>query len=178
MVSPFPAAVVYHLVPTSNHNMPIYSEYRTKVVYHLVPTSNHNPHPAGSPGGQLFIILFLHQTTTAVPKLVFCARLFIILFLHQTTTPVNKIVGISVVYHLVPTSNHNRYRNYPKDYLLFIILFLHQTTTISLYFRLALSLFIILFLHQTTTETVCSFFLCALFIILFLHQTTTLCPWK
>ena len=22
--------------------MPIYSEYRTKVVYHLVPTSNHN----------------------------------------------------------------------------------------------------------------------------------------
>ena len=35
-----------------------------KVVYHLVPTSNHNYGQYVSCGWQLFIILFLHQTTT------------------------------------------------------------------------------------------------------------------
>ena len=35
---------------------------------------------------QLFIILFLHQTTTAMDAIRYAAQLFIILFLHQTTT--------------------------------------------------------------------------------------------
>ena len=56
----------------------------------------------------LFIILFLHQTTTFnVADLQKCL-LFIILFLHQTTT--KEIFGKLV-------------------HKLFIILFLHQTTT-------------------------------------------------
>ena len=36
------AGVVYHLVPTSNHNYLFLSIYFPFVVYHLVPTSNHN----------------------------------------------------------------------------------------------------------------------------------------
>ena len=87
------------------------------VVYHLVPTSNHNCRSCAACLNQLFIILFLHQTTTRVHDWNKEHRLFIILFLHQTTTRlsnrrllycclsscsyikpqlrVNKIVGIS-----------------------------------------------------------------------------------
>ena len=56
--------VVYHLVPTSNHNHPPKQEQDLKVVYHLVPTSNHNYWLSKSFFLLLFIILFLHQTTT------------------------------------------------------------------------------------------------------------------
>ena len=34
--------VVYHLIPTSNHNELTTDYYFQKVVYHLIPTSNHN----------------------------------------------------------------------------------------------------------------------------------------
>ena len=34
--------VVYHLVPTSNHNETVQLKEVNEVVYHLVPTSNHN----------------------------------------------------------------------------------------------------------------------------------------
>ena len=78
---------------------------------------------------ELFIILFLHQTTTGRLCAVHLQRLFIILFLHQTTTVATLALGVvgclsscsyikpqqlevlrrgvEVVYHLVPTSNHN-----------------------------------------------------------------------
>ena len=80
---------------------------------------------------KLFIILFLHQTTTQPDSLSHRTQLFIILFLHQTTTikpAVQVMYGClsscsyikpqlvvviyeaeMVVYHLVPTSNHNAY---------------------------------------------------------------------
>ena len=80
------------------------------VVYHLVPTSNHNMSITVLSLGRLFIILFLHQTTTVLKLWQTAARLFIILFLHQTTT-------MSIVHFYLS--------------LLFIILFLHQTTTIQ-----------------------------------------------
>ena len=57
-------SVVYHLVPTSNHNS-LFSYFFTPfVVYHLVPTSNHNCIYFVLFYFKLFIILFLHQTTT------------------------------------------------------------------------------------------------------------------
>ena len=56
------------------------------VVYHLVPTSNHNPRPPRVWMWLLFIILFLHQTTTNGAFITNSVKLFIILFLHQTTT--------------------------------------------------------------------------------------------
>ena len=102
-------SVVYHLVPTSNHNVIVF-------VYLIV---------------MLFIILFLHQTTTQAISSASQAQLFIILFLHQTTTL--------------------KIRHRPKRPL-FIILFLHQTTTYNKGHILPTVLFIILFLHQTTTN--------------------------
>ena len=104
---------------------------RPDVVYHLVPTSNHNSASRENPQCLLFIILFLHQTTTRRKLYKFPTMLFIILFLHQTTTIVlfqcrlwsclsscsyikpqlPTFLGghITVVYHLVPTSNHNAF---------------------------------------------------------------------
>ena len=166
----------------------------------------------------LFIILFLHQTTTMRLFFAFFVLLFIILFLHQTTTfgqgSFRYICCLSscsyikpqqgrrnvwqrnVVYHLVPTSNHNLANSNHFIKMLFIILFLHQTTTSRILFFGVRRLFIILFLHQTTTpiigSTICRSCLSScsyikpqpnssfpsfcnwLFIILFLHQTTTM----
>ena len=59
---------------------------QSSVVYHLVPTSNHNVMVVPSRKIRLFIILFLHQTTTIFYMAPDWRGLFIILFLHQTTT--------------------------------------------------------------------------------------------
>ena len=170
----FSLLVVYHLVPTSNHNSLGGIAQFAQVVYHLVPTSNHNEEEEDTEDTELFIILFLHQTTTCVDDDGCISPLFIILFLHQTTTKrtgqqripsvVYHLVPTSnhnlrwicrlkakVVYHLVPTSNHNLASNVDTPLLLFIILFLHQTTTYGRFCSQKFLLFIILFLHQTTT---------------------------
>ena len=77
----------------------------------------------------LYIVLFLHQTTTNLRSTITNHLLYIVLFLHQTTTNAtldNYIVGcisyysyikpqrarvrnisMSVVYRTIPTSNHN-----------------------------------------------------------------------
>ena len=82
--------------------------FPVKVVYHSFPTSNHNLVSHTSCRYALYIILFLHQTTTKEEGGRCSLLLYIILFLHQTTT----VMG----------SNH-------LHSLLYIILFLHQTTT-------------------------------------------------
>ena len=78
------------------------------VVSYSFSTSNHNSFRERVAVIQLYLILFLHQTTTAVALLACIHSLYLILFLHQTTTVVWKL------------------RTLPRLYL---ILFLHQTTT-------------------------------------------------
>ena len=56
--------VVSYLVPTSNHNMLACEVCRLFVVSYLVPTSNHNWARAESVVFELYLIWFLHQTTT------------------------------------------------------------------------------------------------------------------
>ena len=122
----------------------------------------------------LFIILFLHQTTTFnVADLQKCL-LFIILFLHQTTTQKRSLVRfircLSSCSYIKPQPRHEVLLAVGA---LFIILFLHQTTTMPIYSEYRTKLFIILFLHQTTTDGPSVYRGRVLFIILFLHQTTT-----
>ena len=121
----------------------------------------------------LFIILFLHQTTTTLPLSTSHTTLFIILFLHQTTTyicasasskgclsscsyikPQRRLASpaeASVVYHLVPTSNHNA--GYVPLLLCLVVYHLVPTSNHNLpdLHGWRFELFIILFLHQTTT---------------------------
>ena len=187
------------------------------VVYHLVPTSNHNGSVCFWQVWSLFIILFLHQTTTyylgssvVLGCLSSCSYIkpqhhapgyfnlsrclsscSYIKPQHESLTPQCIQSCLSscsyikpqqrtwcnhwylVVYHLVPTSNHNKRSKFRLSKLLFIILFLHQTTTIGVSTLIPNLLFIILFLHQTTTGRQEGERRRKLFIILFLHQTTT-----
>ena len=56
------------------------------VVYRTIPTSNHNLEEWGYKRDVLYIVLFLHQTTTVKLSASLTATLYIVLFLHQTTT--------------------------------------------------------------------------------------------
>ena len=58
--------VVYRTIPTSNHNAPLQRESQPLVVYRTIPTSNHNCRPSRPLCLLLYIVLFLHQTTTLV----------------------------------------------------------------------------------------------------------------
>ena len=103
--------VVYHLVPTSNHNGQTSCDQVVEVVYHLVPTSNHNfrtDNPLS-----YWVVYHLVPTSNHNYRLL--------------STQLSQ-----VVYHLVPTSNHNTPIPSESGMVLFIILFLHQTTTLSI----------------------------------------------
>ena len=63
-----------------------FNYYEFSVVYRTIPTSNHNFFTLTYDNDQLYIVLFLHQTTTTSPELQNSLRLYIVLFLHQTTT--------------------------------------------------------------------------------------------
>ena len=56
------------------------------VVYRPFPTSNHNRLRRAVSGRWLYIVRFLHQTTTCFSSLDDAGRLYIVRFLHQTTT--------------------------------------------------------------------------------------------
>ena len=103
----FVLIVVYHLVPTSNHNYSFYVYVIYFVVYHLVPTSNHNYEMLMLLYYLLFIILFLHQTTTHYSCfLISFGCLSSCSYIKPQLFDVDLLFLI-VVYHLVPTSNHN-----------------------------------------------------------------------
>ena len=165
------------------------------VVYLLIPTSNHNLRRGAVVALELFISWFLHQTTTLPRYYSYKTELFISWFLHQTTTDwfmssllysclsldsyikpqlptdfwrrtrvVYLLIPTSnhnallagsarpvVVYLLIPTSNHNGWLKQRVPHTLFISWFLHQTTTWGLKHSEAWKLFISWFLHQTTT---------------------------
>ena len=125
----FSQFVVYHLVPTSNHNLEEQQPYQVIVVYHLVPTSNHNILVILQRNVQLFIILFLHQTTTTGKTISTTVGCLSSCSYIKPQRLMRDYSLVTVVYHLVPTSNHNHDRRAGKHITLFIILFLHQTTT-------------------------------------------------
>ena len=73
-ISPqFYLRVVYHSFPTSNHNMIALRSSIHPVVYHSFPTSNHNLFWGLFICFVLYIILFLHQTTTLIPSIRRCS---------------------------------------------------------------------------------------------------------
>ena len=127
------------------------------VVYYHVPTSNHNSARCVICANVLYIIMFLHQTTTIFFMINGNFLLYIIMFLHQTTTAISagsSLLGCilscsyikpqrlrflkrlkTVVYYHVPTSNHNFLKLRIITEALYIIMFLHQTTTYSRFFQ-------------------------------------------
>ena len=122
------------------------------VVYRTIPTSNHNITFAASSLLKLYIVLFLHQTTTLLllwhsmsscisyysyikPQLMMqhsrkerCCISYYSYIKPQLHYAVH--VDYLVVYRTIPTSNHNLVDVLDKDGKLYIVLFLHQTTTL------------------------------------------------
>ena len=100
--------VVYHLVPTSNHNDGA-SSYRGRVVvYHLVPTSNHNGNAKRNLKAQVVYHLVPtsnHNTSVSRPFTELVVYHLVPTSNHNSPCEVDE--WSEVVYHLVPTSNHN-----------------------------------------------------------------------
>ena len=121
----------------------------------------------------LYIFWFLHQTTTSPCLLNFFYRCISFDSYIKPQLNVNSVITHSVVYLLIPTSNHNRVSLLPLLALLYIFWFLHQTTTTSYIPKVLPSLYIFWFLHQTTTVCLPKIKSPLLYIFWFLHQTTT-----
>ena len=123
---------------------------------------------------RLYLIEFLHQTTTAPGKPAEPSALYLIEFLHQTTTLLSRlkcmISCILLNFYIKP-------QLFPcvDIYIdwLYLIEFLHQTTTGYVQHDRRGELYLIEFLHQTTTCTLLHPRVFPLYLIEFLHQTTT-----
>ena len=107
-----------------------FAEFAVIVVSYLVSTSNHNILLVNVSSSWLFLISYLHQTTTSSAWCSFGWPLFLISYLHQTTT------------YIYGTNWFGK---------LFLISYLHQTTTYWLLMFHLRVLFLISYLHQTTT---------------------------
>ena len=99
------------------------------VVYVSIPTSNHNYGLKKWVKWQLYMSLFLHQTTTSYFPKVISRQLYMSLFLHQTTTVsdcILSVVGCICLYSYIKPQQFWFER---FEQLLYMSLFLHQTTT-------------------------------------------------
>ena len=78
------------------------------IVSYRLSTSNHNLYSFKASSFSLYLIVFLHQTTTSFNTTAGFRKLYLIVFLHQTTTLTCQET---------------------LELLLYLIVFLHQTTT-------------------------------------------------
>ena len=133
--TPILHTIVSYRLSTSNHNRWPVPSSNTGIVSYRLSTSNHNPYTALGAVNQLYLIVFLHQTTTQKGLTEAQTKLYLIVFLHQTTTERT----------ITPTARQ-----------LYLIVFLHQTTTMTIQLNQMGVLYLIVFLHQTTTFVVTS----------------------
>ena len=148
---PFQSQVVSYSISTSNHNDADVPKYLRNVVSYSISTSNHNTFPILTLRLSLYLIPFLHQTTTNTVRntSVFSCILFHFYIKPQPSRPsylapdvVSYSISTSnhngidlnlttpkVVSYSISTSNHNLFLFSTKFYVLYLIPFLHQTTT-------------------------------------------------
>ena len=189
--------VVSYSISTSNHNFRLLRLIDSSVVSYSISTSNHNKWIFRNKKKKLYLIPFLHQTTTFIP--VAFDFIGCILF-HFYIKPQHRAIGRAdkrVVSYSISTSNHNIGAKTCSKALLYLIPFLHQTTTrsgdIKDYFGCILFHFYIkpqLQLSSGRHGGVVSYSIstsnhnlpmvqtrmCLLYLIPFLHQTTTVYP--
>ena len=95
----------------------------------MIPTSNHNLRTVRYIHYWLYIFWFLHQTTTQCRYWHYLHRCISFDSYIKPQLQPELMHNSSVVYLLIPTSNHNRVLASDCNYLLYIFWFLHQTTT-------------------------------------------------
>ena len=123
--------VVSYSISTSNHNINGFVIVDTLVVSYSISTSNHNPTQLFRHNRTLYLIPFLHQTTTSFLLLLsslrcilfhfyikpqhgtgFCVGCTCCILFHFYIKPQQKVcyfVNFSVVSYSISTSNHNQY---------------------------------------------------------------------
>ena len=166
-----------------------------EVVSYSFSTSNHNLQRHVCARNVLYLILFLHQTTTDTGADLLAGGCILFFFyikpqpgfprplrrggcilfffyikpqLYDNFTDLRRVVSYSF-----STSNHNQTMWKVSTRTVYLILFLHQTTTHHDRGAELVVLYLILFLHQTTTTGGRPCARRRLYLILFLHQTTT-----
>ena len=169
------------------------------VVSYWISTSNHNSDLGNSASAALYLIEFLHQTTTFTQVKNNYSLLYLIEFLHQTTTAFRgsyswlscillnfyikpqhspcSFFSYFVVSYWISTSNHNgKSANLSKHFVVsyWISTSNHNAQSVDADIIL---LYLIEFLHQTTTFEIWRRCKRALYLIEFLHQTTTSLKW-
>ena len=122
-------SVVYRTIPTSNHNTCILCVCARIVVYRTIPTSNHNSTIDVRINFMLYIVLFLHQTTTFSFKGQDQRRCISYYSYIKPQLNQSFVCYKLVVYRTIPTSNHNNAQVLRLNSMLYIVLFLQQTTT-------------------------------------------------
>ena len=121
------------------------------VVYRPFPTSNHNVWCPRWHQARLYIVRFLHQTTTVASSIYFGNRcISSVSYIKPQRSNVVDVTN-TVVYRPFPTSNHNLTSEINYIAKLYIVRFLHQTTTNLCNLLTTIVLYIVRFLHQTTT---------------------------
>ena len=166
--------VVYRPFPTSNHNYGGLDIYAHGVVYRPFPTSNHNCFLMSLGKRELYIVRFLHQTTTLRYIIMFTRGCISSVSYIKPQQLAYQFEKSDVVYRPFPTSNHNSTCAFDITTELYIVRFLHQTTTQQRHGTYRQQLYIVRFLHQTTTPPSSRPSFNKLYIVRFLHQTTTL----
>ena len=122
------------------------------VVYLIISTSNHNVAGFVLVKLRLYILSFLHQTTTGAQCLCAGTLLYILSFLHQNHNYGTSNVGADlVVYLIISTSNHNlAYSLIKRAAVVYLIISTSNHNIMGIYHILPM-LYILSFLHQTTT---------------------------
>ena len=99
--------VVYRPFPTSNHNREKQFNEHLTVVYRPFPTSNHNCRAIQFGSIELYIVRFLHQTTTISACFLASACCISSVSYIKPQHRKSAILQQRVVYRPFPTSNHN-----------------------------------------------------------------------
>ena len=127
--------VVYRPFPTSNHNYGGLDIYAHGVVYRPFPTSNHNCFLMSLGKRELYIVRFLHQTTTLRYIIMFTRGCISSVSYIKPQQLAYQFEKSDVVYRPFPTSNHNSTCAFDITTELYIVRFLHQTTTTRFAFQ-------------------------------------------
>ena len=146
----FPKVVSYS-ISTSNHNTCIVVLTWLTVVSYSISTSNHNAYRFAISAGLLYLIPFLHQTTTINRLLMIIISCILFHFYIKPQHLVLSTIPSPVVSYSISTSNHNFFMPALSTHRLYLIPFLHQTTTKNIKLKMICMLYLIPFLHQTTT---------------------------
>ena len=77
------------------------------VVYYSISTSNHNSLDHNVKFTALYIILFLHQTTTSIPIIINSLSCILFYFYIKPQLFNKRGELVTVVYYSISTSNHN-----------------------------------------------------------------------